>query len=289
MITIHIKKPKTSQLSRTQKGCGMRITEGDHPIMVKKDLVNKIKNKFKSGKAHTLYSHEFEQSMEGGSLKSIAKEIKKGVQIKARDTSREAKKQARELADQLKQEAIQTGREIKKTAIKEGNIFVRDVAKPYLTEMIQTGIMGLGGAAAVAQPELAPFIGVGALALSSMVGNYIDNFGKKPQKLSASTYVSPQDYNQIQQQEYIPQVPEGYINPHEIVRTKMNDSVDDFQRANKMIGFGFGRDHKVGCGLFAGGKLVSRDGYTPPALMSPDPKWLMNRNIMPAYIQNATY
>lgn len=288
MITIHIKKPKTSQLTRTQKGCGMRITEGDHPIMVKKELANKIKNKFKNGKAHTLYSHEFEH-MEGGSLKSIAKEIKKGVQIKARDTSREAKKQARELADQLKQEAIQTGREIKKTAIKEGNIFVRDVAKPYLTEMVQAGIMGLGGAAAVAQPELAPFIGVGALALSSMAGNYIEDFGKKPKIPSASTYVSPQDYNQIQQEYTPPSVSEAYVNPHEIVRTKMNDSVDDFQRANRMIGFGFGRDHKVGCGLFAGGGLVSRDGYTPPALMSPNPTWLMNRNIMPPYMQNATY
>jgi hypothetical protein len=256
--------------------------------MVKKELANKIKNKFKNGKAHTLYSHEFEGvGMDGGSLKSIAKEIKKGVKIKARET----KKQALELADQLKQEAIETGREIKKTAIKEGNIFVRDVAKPYLTEMVQAGIMGLGGAAAVAQPELAPFIGVGALALSSMAGNYIEDFGKKPKPPPATAYVSPQDYNQIQQN-YVPppqSVPENYVNPHEIVRTKMNDSVDDYQRANRMIGFGFGQNHKVGSGLYAGGKLVSRDGYTPPALMSPNPTWLLNRNIMPAYVQNSTY
>ena len=44
MITIHIKKPKSSQLNRTQKGCGMRITEGDHPLMVKKELYNKIRS-----------------------------------------------------------------------------------------------------------------------------------------------------------------------------------------------------------------------------------------------------
>jgi len=287
MITIHIKKPKTSQLSRTQKGCGMRITDGDHPIMVKKELVNKIKNKFKNGKAHTLYSHEFE----GGSLSSMYKDAKKYAETEVRQTVRQARKKAVEVGREIKQEAIETGRELKKQAIKEGNIFVRDVAKPYLTEMVQAGIMGLGGAAAVAQPELAPFIGVGALALSSMAGNYIEDFGKKPKITPATPYVSPQDYNQIQQN-YVPppqSVPENYVNPHEIARTKMNDSVDDFQRANRMIGFGFGRDHKVGSGLYAGGKLVSRDGYTPPALMSPNPTWLLNRNIMPAYVQNSTY
>ena len=58
MLTVYIKKPTSSQLNRSSKGCGIRITEGDTPIMVKKELVNKIRNKFKNGKAHTLYSHE---------------------------------------------------------------------------------------------------------------------------------------------------------------------------------------------------------------------------------------
>lgn len=283
MIVVHIKKPKASQLNRTQKGCGMRITEGDHPIMVKKELFNKIKNKFKNGKAHTLYSHEFE----GGSLSSMYKDAKKYAETEVRQTVRQARKKAVEVGRELKQEAIETGREFKKQAIMEGNIFVRNIAKPYLTEMVQAGIVGLGGAAAVAQPELAPWIGAGTLALSSMAGQYIEDFGKKKKVVAPTSYVSQQAYEEPAP---VP-VPTGIEvqDPHQLARTKMNDSVDDFQRSNNMIGFGFNREPKVGCGLFAGGRLVSRDGYTPPALMSPDPKWLMNRNIMPAYVQNATY
>jgi hypothetical protein len=246
MITIHIKKPKASQMKRTMSGCGFRITEGDYPIMVKKDLVNKIRNKFNKGKSHTLYAHEFE----GGSLASLYKQAKKGITEEIKKTGKE-----------LQQEAIETGKEIKKQAIKEGNIFVRDVAKPYLTEMVQSGILGVGTALAVVQPELAPFIGVGTLALSSMAGNYIDEFGnKKPKPKSA--YVSPQDYQQYQPYEPPTQtlVPADYINPTEIARSKMNYSIDDFQRANRMIGFGFGRNnrnnYKVGNGLFAGGTLT---------------------------------
>jgi len=287
MITIHIKKPKSAQMKRTMSGCGFRISEGDYPIMVKKDLVNKIRNKFKNGKSHTLYAHEFE----GGSLASMYKDAKDYVKTEARQTGRQLKKEAIAVGKELQQEAIQTGREIKKQAIKEGNIFVRDVAKPYLTEMVQTGIMGVGTALAVVQPELAPFIGVGTLALSSMAGQYIDEFGnKKPKPQSA--YVSPQNYQQYQPPTQT-LVPADYINPTEIARTKMNDSVDDFQRANKMIGFGFGRkgrnNYKVGNGLYAGGGLVSRDGYTPPALMSPNPDFMLNRNLLPAYIQNQQF
>ena len=271
MITIHIKKPKSAQMNRVQKGCGMRITEGDTPLLVKKELYNKIKNKFKNGKAHTLYSHEFE----GGSLTDMYNQAKEAVKTEVRQTARQAKK-----------EAVSVAKELQKQAIKEGNLFVKDVAKPYLTEMVQAGIVGLGGTAAALQPELAPWIGAGTLALSSMAGQYIEDFGKKPPK-KKSAYVSPQDYNVIQQ--YQAPVPENYVNPHEVARSKLNESVDDFQRANNMIGFGFNKGPKVGCGLYAGGGLVSRDGYTPPALMSPKPEWMMNRNIMPAYIQNMTY
>ena len=60
-----------------------------------------------------------------------------------------------------------------------------------------------------------------------------------------------------------------------------------------MIGFGFGRNsrnnYKVGSGLYAGGGLVSQDGYTPPALMSPNPDFMLNRNLLPAYIQNQQF
>jgi hypothetical protein len=273
MITVHIKKPKSAQMKRTKSGCGFRITEGDYPIMVKKELVNKIRNKFKNGKSHTIYAHE----MEGGSLTSMYKDAKKEITTELKQAGR-----------QLKKEAIATGKEIKKQAIKEGNLFVKDVAKPYLTELVQGGIMGLAGTASALQPELAPFIMTAGLGASAMAGQYIDEFGKKKPK-PQSAYVSPQEYYQ----EYQPApsiVPEDYINPHEIARSKMNDSIDDFQRANRMIGFGFSRNsHKVGSGLYSGGGLVSQDGYTPPALMSPNPEFMLNRNLLPAYIQNQQF
>jgi hypothetical protein len=300
MITIHIKKPKSSQIKRTISGCGFRITEGDYPINVKKELVNKIRKKFSNGKSHTLYAHEFE----GGSLASMyqdakdfvitegrqtARQLKKNIQTEVRQTARQLKKEAISTAQQLKNEAIETGREIKKQAIKEGNMFINDVARPYLSEMVQSGIMGLAGTASVLQPELAPFILTAGLTASAMAGNYIDEFGnKKPKPQPQTAYVSPQDYQVYQPAPSI--VPEDYINPTEIARTKINDSIDDMQRANNMIGFGFGRNnHKVGNGLYAGGGLVSRDGYTPPSLMSPNPEFMLNRNLLPAYIQNQQF
>jgi hypothetical protein len=42
--------------------------------------------------------------------------------------------------------------------------------------------------------------------------------------------------------------------------------------------------------LFSGGKLLARDdGYIPYALLSPDPRFLLNRNIMSAAEQNMLY
>jgi hypothetical protein len=298
MITIHIKKPKSSQMKRTMSGCGFRITEGDYPINVKKELVNKIRNKFKNGKSHTLYAHE----MEGGSLASMykdakdyvitegrqtARQLKKNIQTEVRQTARSLKKEAIATGKDIQREAVETGKEIKKQAIKEGNLFVKDVAKPYLTELVQGGIMGLAGTASALQPELAPFIMTAGLGASAMAGQYIDEFGKKKPK-QQSAYISPQEYYQEYQPTQL--VPEDYINPHEIARSKMNDSIDDFQRANQMIGFGFSRNsHKVGSGLYSGGGLVSQDGYTPPALMSPNPEFMLNRNLLPAYIQNQQF
>jgi len=243
MQTINIKKPTASQLNRSSKGCGIRITEGDMPIMVKKELVNKIRNKFKNGKAHTLYSHE----MQGGGLGDIYKQGKEYVKSELKQTSRQLKKEARLIAKEAKQQAIQAGRELKKEAKRQGNEFISDVAKPYLSEMVQTGIVGLGTALAVVQPELAPFIGVGTLALSSMAGNYIDEFGNKRPKPSkpSNSYISPHEYQQEQPMN------EDYINPTQVARTRMNDSVDDIQRSSNLIGFGLGRTHKVGSGLFA--------------------------------------
>jgi hypothetical protein len=284
-------------MKRTNSGCGFRITEGDYPIMVKKELVNKIRKKFSNGKSHTLYAHE----MEGGSLASMykdakdyvitearqtGKQLKKNIQTEVRQTARQLKKEAIVTGRDIQREAIETGREIKKQAIKEGNMFIKDVAKPYLSEMVQSGIMGLAGTASVLQPELAPFILTAGLTASAMAGNYIDEFGnKRPKPQPQTAYVSPQDYQPAPSI-----VPEDYINPHEIARSKINDSIDDIQRANNMIGFGFGRNnHKVGNGLYAGGGLVSRDGYTPPALMSPNPEFMLNRNLLPAYIQNQQF
>jgi hypothetical protein len=247
MITVYIKKPKQNQLKRTNSGCGFRITEGDYPISVKKELVNKIRNKFKNGKSHTIYAHE----MEGGSLSSMykdakdyvitegrqtARQLKKNIQTEVRQTARSLKKEAIATGKDIQREAIATGKEIKKQAIKEGNLFVKDVVKPYLSEMVQGGIMTLAGTASALQPELAPFIMPAGLVASSMAGSYIDEFGKKRPK-PVSAYVSPQDYQEYQPATSI--VPEDYINPHEIARSKMNDSIDDFYFLKSKITFCF--------------------------------------------------
>ena len=160
-------------------------------------------------------------------------------------------------------------------------MFVRDVAKPYLSEMVQTGIMGLARTASALQPELAPFIIPAGLAASAMAGNFIDNFGNRPRTIQqAQTQAEIQEplkYEDVAEDDTM------YINPHELYRTPMRD-VSKSQRG--LIGFGLS---KRGSGLFAGGRLVSTDGMIPYSLLSPNPAFMLNRNLMSAAEQNALY
>ena len=284
MITISIQKPKSSQMNRVMKGCGMRVVEGDHPIQVKKELARKIKNAFSKGKAHTLYSGEFD----GAGLKEEYKKAKKVVSKEVRQTARQLKKEAiqtgKEVGREAKREAIRVGRELKKEAIQQGNIFVEDVARPYLKELVTAGIIGLGGAAAVAQPELAPWIGMGTLAASSYASSVIDGIGRpKPRP-------KPEIYEYDYADEYVPRAPqvqEEVVQPvREVIHTPMR-SVSDSQ--HPLIGYGLRNTEKLGNGLFAGGGLYTHGKGLHPSLQEQNPSFYLNRNILPQYIQNQMY
>lgn len=282
MITISIQKPKSSQLNRVMKGCGMRVVEGDYPVQVKKELARKIKNAFSKGKAHTLYSHEFE----GTGLKEEYKKAKKVVAEEVRQTARQLKKEAvqtgKEVGREAKREAIRVGRELKKEAIQTGNVFVEDVARPYLKELVTAGIVGLGGAAAVVQPELAPFIGIGTLAATSYASSLIDGIGRPKPRLQ------PEIYEYDYADEYVPRAPqEEVIQPvREVLHTPMR-SVSDSQQ--QLIGYGLRNVEKKGNGLFAGGGLYTHGRGLHPSLQEQNPSFYLNRNTLPAYIQNQMY
>lgn len=272
MFVVHIKQPSKSQIKQHCSGKGFRIVEGEYPVTITSpDAIKKIKNSFRKGKGYTLKSDE----IEGTGLKDLYKDAKKTIKTELRQTARSAKKQ---IGEELKQ----TGREIKKTAIKEGNVFVRDVAKPYLSEMVQTGIMGLAGAASALQPELAPFILTGGLAASAMASNAIENFGNRPRTTQQAQIIQEQQ-EPINYDEIVEDNP-MYQNPHELYHSKIHDV-----QQTGLVGFGLGSINKKGNGLFAGGRLVSKDGNIPIPLLSPDPRFLLNRNLLSAAEQNALW
>lgn len=273
MFVIHIKEPSKSQMKQHCQGKGFRIVEGSTPVTITSpEAIKKVKNAFKKGKGYTLKPNEFE----GEGLKKAFSSAKKAIGNELKQTARSAKKQ---IGEELKQ----TGREIKRQVIKEANVFVRDVAKPYLTEMVQTGIIGLAGTASALQPELAPFLIPAGLAASAMAGNAIENFGNRPrttqQAQTQAELQEPINYDDIVEDSPM------YQNPHELYHSKIHD----VQQSN-LIGFGLGSTHKAGNGLFAGGKLLAGpNNNIPYALLSPDPAFLLNRNIMSAAQQNALY
>lgn len=273
MFVIHIKEPNKSQIKQHCSGKGFRIVEGAFPITITSaDAIKKIKSSFRKGKGYTLKPNE----IEGKGLTDLYNRGKKALETEIRQTARSAKKK-------INEELRQTGRQLKKTAIKEGNMFIKDVAKPYLTEMVQTGIMGLAGTASALQPELAPFILTGGLAASAMASNAIENFGKRPRTTQQAQIIQEQEpirYEDIAEDDPL------YVNPHELYRSKMSD-VSQTQRG--LIGFGLGSSVKAGNGLFAGGRLVSINNNIPSPLLSPDPRFLLNRNLLSAAEQNMLY
>jgi hypothetical protein len=276
MFVIHIKEPSKSQMKQHCQGKGFRIVEGSFPVTITSpDAIKKIKSSFRKGKGYTLKPHE----IEGKGLKELYTSAKKAIGTEIRQTARSAKKV---IGDELRQ----TGREIKKTAIKEGNVFIKEVAKPYLSEMVQTGIMSLAAAGSALQPELAPFILTGGLAASAMAGNYIENFGNRPRTIEQAQIIQEQQeplkYDDVAEDDPM------YVDPHQLYRTPMRD-MSQSQRG--LIGFGLGSTTKKGSGLFSGGKLLLRgeEGLMPYALLSPDPKFMLNRNLLSAAEQNALY
>jgi ribosomal protein L9 len=257
-------------------GKGFRIVEGDYPVTITSpDAIKKIKSSFRKGKGYTLKPDEFQ----GEGLKKAFSSAKKQIGNELKQSARIAKKQ-------IKEDLKQAGREIKKEAIKTGNVFVKEVVKPYLTEVVQTGIMGLAGTASALQPELAPFLIPAGLAASAMAGNAIQNFGNRPRTIQqAQTQAEAQEplkYDDVAQDDPL------FIDPHQLYRTPMRDMS---QSQTGLIGFGLlSSTTKHGSGLFAGGKLLAREeGYIPYALLSPDPRFLQNRNIMSPAEQNALY
>jgi len=274
MFVVHIKEPSISQMKQHCSGKGFRIVEGDYPVTITSpDAIKKIKSSFRKGKGYTLKPDEFQ----GEGLKKAFSSAKKAIGNELKQSARIAKKQ---IGEELKQ----TGREIKKSAIKEGNVFVKEVIKPYLTEVVQTGIMGLAGGASALQPELAPFIIPAGLAASAIAGNAIENFGNKPRTIQQAQVIQEQQvplkYEDIAEDD------PTYINPHELYRTPMRDVS---QSQVGLIGFGLGSTTKRGSGLFAGGRLVSNNGMIPYPLISPNPEFMLNRNLMSPAQQNMLY
>ena len=163
---------------------------------------------------------------------------------------------------------------------------MKEVVKPYLTEVVQTGIIGLAGTASALQPELAPFLIHAGLAASAMAGNAIQNFGNRPRTIQqAQTQAELQEplkYDDIAEDDPM------YVDPHQLYRTPMRD-VTQSQRV--LIGFGLTSSTKKGSGLFSGGKLLLRgeEGLMPYALLSSDPRFMLNRNLLRAAEQNALY
>lgn len=275
MFVVHIKEPSRSQMKQHCSGKGFRIVEGSFPVTITSpDAIKKIKSSFRKGKGYTLKPDEFQ----GEGLKKAFSSAKKAIGNELKQSAKSAKKQ---IGEELKQ----TGREIKKAVIKEGNVFVKEVVKPYLTEVVQTGIMGLAGGASALQPELAPFIIPAGLAASAIAGNAIENFGNKPRTIQQAQVIQEQQvplkYEDVAEDD------PTFIDPHQLYRTPMRDVS---QSQVGLIGFGLGSTNKHGSGLFAGGKLLARDGgYIPYALLSPDPRFLQNRNLMSPAQQNALY
>ena len=272
MFVIHIKEPSKSQMKQHCSGKGFRIVEGTTPITITSpEAIKKIKNSFRKGKGYTLKPNEFQ----GEGLKKAFSGAKKAIGNELKQSARSAKKE-------LQEELRQTGREIKKEAIKTGNVLVKEVVKPYLTEVVQTGIMGLAGTASALQPELAPFLIPAGLAASAMAGNFIENFGNRPKTTEQAQIIqeqqAPLKYDDVAEDDPM------FINPHELYKTPMRD-LSQSQRG--LIGFGLS---KRGSGLFAGGKLLAReDGLLPYPLLSPDPRFLLNRNLLSAAEQNMLF
>ena len=164
--------------------------------------------------------------------------------------------------------------------------------KPYLKETAQAGVAGLGAAASLAQPELAPFIVPATIGLSAFTGEVIDDpsliFGKKKRNEYVKNQISNQISNQFSyEQPYTTQPPippnYGYQSPMKSVPSQYGYGLYAESGRGLYAQSGKGlyahRDGSYGEGLFGGGSLLSRNGELHPALISTNPDFLKNKHL----------
>ena len=167
--------------------------------------------------------------------------------------------------------------------------------KPYLKETAQAGVAGLGAAASLAQPELAPFIIPATMGLSAFAGEVVDDpsilFGKKKR----NKYIAKQISNQYQnnfgytEQPYYTQPP---VPPNSVYQSQMTSVPSQwgyglyaqsgkglYAESGKGKGLYAHPDGAYGEGLFGGGSLISQNGMLHPALVSTNPNHLRNKHL----------
>ena len=165
--------------------------------------------------------------------------------------------------------------------------------KPYLKETAQAGVAGLGAAASLAQPELAPFIIPATMGLSAFAGEVVDDpsilFGKKKR----NKYIANQLSNQYQnnfgytEQPYTtqPAVPANYIYQAPMTSVPTQWGYGLYAQSGQGLYAHSGKglyaqpNGAYGEGLFAGGSLLSQNGNLHPALVSSNPDFLKNKHL----------
>jgi len=142
-----------------------------------------------------------------------------------------------------------------------GNAIV-ETGKPYMKELAMAGIISAGTALSAFQPELAPFIIPGTLALSAVANQYIDDLGQ-PKSLPP---IPEQNYNMPPSQyQYQPPPPVYYSQMHSVPN---------------MTGLGLhsSKGRYSNHGMMSGGNLINGPNIHP-ALLSSNPEHLLNRNL----------
>ena len=149
-----------------------------------------------------------------------------------------------------------------------------------MKETAEAGIAGLGAAASVAQPELAPYIIPATIGLSAFAGQVIDNPSIILGKSKRNQYISKQISNQYSnEQPFIsqPAVPPNYVYQSPMMSVPSHYGYALYAENGK--GLYIHNDGTYGEGLFAGGSLLSRNGQLHPALISPNPNHLRNKHL----------
>ena len=147
--------------------------------------------------------------------------------------------------------------------------------KPYISELATGAILSGATALSAFQPELAPFIIPASLGLSAIANQYINDYGE-PKTLEPIPESPPTQTPQYQQpyQQYQQPYQQPYIYPQGQLAYSQMHSVPN------MTGYGLynlkGRHSNHG--IMSGGNLLN-NGMLHPAIQSPNPNFLLNRNL----------